>query len=196
MIPDIINLIPKLFKDDAKAIALADNIQSNFDAWKESTLGLKRFVRADEVPAEYLEELNYMLSARFTTGDTEMVKRKKIFYAIESHKQRSTWENDAKLLIDSITGYSADIYNARTIEYSGLYTVDNVVGTNPVGTVNIQYIVMAIDCHPGINVSTLTADQIAAIIEAYTNDVLPAYYSVSIGYFDTQGYFVEYYTFE
>lgn len=108
-----INYIPKLFKNDTKAVALANKIDIDLKAWKKDTLDIARLIRADECPVDYLNELNFILSAGFKSYDSEPLKRQKIITAIENHKKRTLWINDIKTKIDAITGYSAVIMSYK-----------------------------------------------------------------------------------
>ena len=210
MIPNpLLKFFPKLYQNDSKAASLASKMDSIFASIKSDILGLKRLNRADECPGQFLSELDYALQANVQKGDTELQKRKKISNAIATQKKRGTWQNDAKIRIDNITGYSSDIYKASTSDdwilcgdgmiendqnyYAslGVDGIDNNLGISLIGDgteIEIQGNIY-INLHIGIYTAVLSAAQILQIVNEIATDIVPAYFRVYLGYADITGAF-------
>jgi len=163
-------------------------------------------------PAKYLDYLGYWVNAGIKSIDSEHTKRSKIYYAITTHKRRSTWNYDAKLRIDAITGYDARIYSTidsdDSIELANETTdpdyywstesandgTDDELGTWELGTFSEVVItgIVCINCHYGVHTAVLTADEINEIKSELTEDVVPAYFEVQLGYLNASGQFIIY----
>ena len=156
---------------------------------------------------EGLFELDYFLSAGVKPADSDYTKRKKVEKSVLGHKNRGTWDADVKIRVDSITGLDSDIHTSIKTEdwilvgdgttpsayyYAtmGADNIDNSLGLELFGENQDGF--FYINCHLGIYVSTLTANQIAQIIEDLKDDIVPAYFRVYLGYLDTSGKFIEY----
>lgn len=208
------NFIPKFLKDnlDTSGRALITYIDDFTDLFYGYIREMYFFKDAVRCPAEFLDELGYWLSAGLKQGDSESTKRTKIYYAIMGHKKRGTWEDDAKIKIDAITGYSALIFTAGDtddaillgqesidpdfywITFQDNSGTDDDLGWWLVGDMT-EYVIAGniyIDCHEGINVSTLTSDEIAQIVAEIETDIVPAYYAVYLGYTTATGQFIHY----
>lgn len=208
--------IPKLLKkalsvDDAGQ-ALVDFWDTKYQALKEEILEMQYFKRPERCPAAFLDVLGDMLAASIQQGDNDFTKRFKILKAIETHKLRSTWINDAKNRIDAITGLDSTIYSrqdnddaiwlaqeASDPDFYWMTWQDNSGTDDDLGIWWVgdftEYVIAGniyIDCHEGINVSTLTAAQIADIVENLEKDVAPAYMTVYLGYINAIGQFIVY----
>lgn len=206
-----INFIPKIFKDDLRSTTLANKVDTHLNAWKKDVLDINRLQRADEAPAEFLPWLGNLLSANLQDFDSERIKRRKIRDAVSTHKIRGTWDADAKIRIDNITGLDAQIFTAAgqddwILVGDGLTPtefywaalgsdgIDDNLGISLIGEGTEIEVAgnIFIDAHQGINVSTLTPDQINQIVQELKDDVVPAYYRVYIGYVNVSGQFVIY----
>jgi|WetSurMetagenome_2_1015567.scaffolds.fasta_scaffold253498_2 hypothetical protein len=200
---------PKLYQNDPKAQFLASKMDSIFTAIKNDILGLKRLNRADECPAQFLSELDFTLQANVKKGDSEYTKRKKISTAIATQKKRGTWQNDAKIRIDSITTYSSDIFRASSSDdwilcgdgvtendqnywaSMGVDGIDDKLGIALIGDgteIEIQGNIY-INLHSGIYTAVLSAAQIAQIVDEISTDIVPAYMRIYLGYADITGSF-------
>jgi hypothetical protein len=209
----LIKFFPKIFKNDDKAINLASKIETNLLTWKNDIIELNRFFRPDEVMERFLTELNFYLEAGMLNQDTELIKRKKARDAISQHKIRGTWQADAKIRIDNITGLSpgsrifrstgtadwilvgdgttpTDFYWASM----GADGIDLDLGLDLIGEGTEIEIAgnIFIDLHEGVNTDVLTAEQIAHIVTDLETDVVPAYFIVNLGYVNVTGQFIIY----
>ena len=203
-----IKFIPKIFKEDVKAIALSNRVDTHLAEWEKDVLSVAQLYRPDETREIILSELDYCIEAGVRNDDSEVIKRKKIESAIASHKIRGTWELSAKILIDNITGLDAQFYD-ETLEDDAILCGDGIVPYDSAaywfalgcdglddglgvrlltdGTEVMLAGVLYIDCHYGIHVSTLTAAQIAKIVDELRTEIVPAYYKVYLGYIDAVG---------
>lgn len=209
MIPiPFIKFIPKIFQDDPLAIAMADKIDEHLQEWKDDVLSIRRFNRPDECPSSMIEELGTLLSAGLKSSDSDYQKRKKVATAIESHKNRGTFDFDVKLKIDAITGYSpgarlVDIYETSrwvlvddlTEAVANYYAslgkdgVDSDLGILLEGDSGKGHVY--IDCHEGVTTAVLTADDIESI-KLDLEDSVPVYFYVYLGYINSSGLFTTY----
>jgi len=215
MLPDtFLNYIPKFLKDNIDESGQA--LVTYMDAFQEEFYDYIRemyfFKDPLRCPTLLLDELGYWLAAGLNQTDSEATKREKIYYAVMNHKKRGTWEDDVKIRIDAITGYSATIFpsgdnddaillgqEATDPDYYWMTLQDNS-GTDDewgwwlVGDFT-EYVVAGnvyIDCHEGVYTPVLTSDQIDQIVAEIETDVVPAYYAVYLGYINTSGQFVVY----
>lgn len=213
IIPEsIIKHFPKYMSDnpDAGTLALAQAIDDLFQEINADIDVIAYFNDPVKCPAEYVSEIGTLLNAGIKPYDSEITRRKKVVNAVKTHKKRGQWENDAKVRIDNITGYDAVIKRSLDSDdwimlgdyddpsyYWGTMGIDGIddslglaltgEGTEIVIAGNIY-----IDCHDGINVSTLTVEQIAQIVDEIAFDVIPAYMRIYLGYIDVTGAFVIY----
>lgn len=127
MIPiDLTKLIPKLLQENPTAGGNAllsklnkyfgdnsdiDSIQGGMKSWKTEIINMNYFKVPYRTPSNLIEELAEMVSADYQVDMTERQKRQRITDAVRTHKYRTTWVNDAKIVIDTITGESSSIYN-------------------------------------------------------------------------------------
>lgn len=208
--------IPLLLK---KALSVDDSGQALADFWDEKYLALKNeilnmqyFKLPERCPSGFLDTLGDMLAASIQQGDSDFTKRFKILKAIETHKLRSTWTADAKNRIDAITGLSAVIWSQQDnddavwlaqessdLDFYWMTWQDNSGTDDDLGIWWVgdftEYVIAGniyINCHEGINVSTLTAAQIAQIVSNLEMDVAPAYMAIYLGYINAVGQFIVY----
>jgi len=208
--------VPDILRNNltAKGQAFIDKHDEYILAWIEELKELYFANKLPErIPLDFLEEMGYFLNAGLMQTDTETIKRKKIADAVKSHKLRGTWNDDAKIRIDNITGYNAAIFVATqsddSIEMgqtssedatvywsteSGYDGADDSLGTWEIGDFT-EYVIAGnvyIDCHEGVNTAVLTSDQIEQIVVELEFDVVPAYMKVYLGYINTLGQFIVY----
>ena len=109
---DIALYFPKVLVEnvDDSGQALIDWLNTNIALWKNDIMEMRYLKVADRMPTKFLGLMNQYLEAGFIAGDSEDVKRKKIYNAIQQHKFRGTWENNVKILLDGITGYISSLY--------------------------------------------------------------------------------------
>jgi len=211
-----IDYIPKLNREnvDVGWTALTNKIDSLLGTWGNDVKNIFDILDPARCPAILLQELNYLLSAGFREEDTDAQKRQKIYNAIATHKIRGTWTTDAKIRIDTITGYDATIFRAidsddwiwlakETTDPDYYWATwqpkdgsDDDLGcwlvrlADPVAYVVAGYI--SIDCHQGVNVQTLTEATIDKIHDELVDDVVPAYMIIRLGYVNATGQFIVY----
>jgi len=204
--------LSKALSDDPSGQALVDFWDNITDTIKDEILELYYVKRPERIPSRWLNILGEYLSADLLNIDSDFTKRYKILKSIETHKKRGTWIDDAKNRIDAVTSLDAAIFHAQDSDDSielgqqlndpDFYWstegaqdgVDDKLGTWEVGDFT-EYVITGnvyIDCHSGINVSTLTADQISKIVMNLETDVAPAYMRVYLGYVNATGQFIKY----
>ena len=107
------NNIPKLLQktldSDAGGTAYVNKVDSLLAEWRDETKSIAYLKSPERCPSSLLDELGYYVAAGILKFDSESVKRKKIYEAIERHKRRGSWTNDAKPTIDAITGQSTSL---------------------------------------------------------------------------------------
>jgi hypothetical protein len=217
MIPiPVEDVLPKLLRkalsEDSSGQAFVDWWNDNYQELVNEILELYYLKLPERIPSMLLDILGEMLSAGILQGDSDFTKRYKILKAVQTHKIRGSWTNDAKNRIDSITGYSAVIFSAGDnddcIEMSqqasdpdfywstesGYDGSDDELGTWEVGDFTEYAIsgIIYINCHEGIYVSALTADEIAQIVLNLATDIAPAYMKIYLGYVNSAGQFIKY----
>jgi hypothetical protein len=128
---DFLKYIPKLFAEniDDSGQALIDYLNSTIPAWKKEIIELKYQKVPDRMLSILLEELGYYLQARLKADDTDRQKRIKITYAVKSHKNRGTFEDDIKIKIDSITGKDCFLFTDAYTS-SAIFTGDGSVSSS------------------------------------------------------------------
>jgi len=207
--------IPKLFRDNqqAETTAMCDKADVNLQAWLNDVVALQYLPDADRCPYDGLKYLDAMLLAGVRSEDSNRQKRVKVLVAVSTHKSRGTWQFDAKLRIDAISGYEADFYRLSdiddSIEMAGLSyepldswwstesayeESDGDLGTWEIGSFVEPVIAgnIYIDCHSGVHTPVLSTEVIQQIVSNIENDIVPAYVRIFLGYRDTTGGFVTY----
>jgi len=207
-----IDYIPKIFKDRAtdETIALTDKMDEHIAELFTDVKGIANLLDVNKCPSNYLTYLGYMLNADVQTIDSDRTKRQKIYSAIQTHKRRGSWEFHAKLIVDAITGYNAVRYvitdsddwilcGDGIVETATEWAILGGDGTSPYGFSLIGdgtevevWGNIYIDLHYGVYTDVLTADQIQQIVDAISEDIVPAYVRVYLGYVPTTGGFTVY----
>lgn len=191
--------------------ALATKIDTHISDWLDDIVSLPNLLNPLKCPANLLSELDFYLNAGLIPYDSDITKRYKISHAVQGHKQRGSWENDAKNKIDSITGLDSAIYRRKsgsdwilvtdgdlpTNNYWSAFGsdgVDDELGVDLIGAGDEVEISgnIYINCHDGITVSTLTSTQIDQIVYELRFDIAPAYMKIFLGYLDSAGAFIQY----
>ncbi len=218
-IPFIEN-VPKLYsqgqsnKTRPDVVALASFWDISYQRLSDEIFDMYWFKIVERVPRSLIEEWGYYLNAGIRNIDSDFTKRRKIYDAVRTHKNRGTWNFDAKLRIDSITGYSAIIYKITdsddciemagldnepaeyywSTESSGDPVSDEDLGTWEIGLFTEPVVSgnIYINCHEGVYTPELTADQIRQIIDNLVTDIVPAYMKVFLGYRNSSGGFIQY----
>lgn len=107
------NYVPKLLKDslpnDAAGTALVNKADVHLQEWSNESLEIYYLKWPERCPSSLLEELGNYLAAGIFSFDSETTKRQKIYNAIDRHKRRGSWENDAKLIVDAICGNNSSL---------------------------------------------------------------------------------------
>lgn len=208
------NYIPKLLTDniDDRGQAFIDKINSLIINILDDIMEMQYFKLPERCPSVFIDELGYLLNAGIINTDTDRIKRNKIKNAVRSHRNRGLWQDDAKLRIDNITGYSAKIFRSIDSDDSILMAKqaadpdrywmtlsakdgsDDNLGIWLIGDFT-EYVIagnISIDCHDGIHTAVLTAAQIFQIKVEIQDDVVPAYCAVYLGYVNASGQFIVY----
>jgi len=207
-----INYIPRLMSDniDPAGTALTNKLDTHLESLLSDVIGLGYLLSPDRCPDAALDQFGYFLNADITQQDTNQQKRQKIYGAIATHKKRGEWANDVKIKIDFLVGDNAVIYRAIQVgdpifcgdidngDFSSFNwmlfgggdatSAENAIDFVGDGTeIEIPGNIF-IDCHSTIHVSTLTAEQLAQIVN-YIMDSIPVYYRINLGYTDGTGAF-------
>lgn len=157
--------------------------------------------------AAVLNLLGEYLNAGLQDGDSEDIKRQKIYQAVATHKVRSTFEFDVKIKIDNIAGGDSVIFRAVDeddfifvgdgLTPSAYYWaalgadgIDDDLGPAFIGSgLEVEVagnVYIDVDNN---SLSSAEQDQIRLDIA----DSVPAYYYVHIGYVNISGQFIEYF---
>ena len=209
----------RLNQTDPKYTAFVNKMNSLILAWRTSILGLYFLKDPVRCPELLLDELMYYLGVEILTTDTENTKRHKAYNAISAQSTRGLWADwthsitYAKAIIDAITGLDGRIVHWWDSDADDwIMCGDGIVesgwsklailggtGSDPFGFWEVGFgteIVIPgniyINCHYGINVSTLTPTQIANIVAAFQFEIAPAYFILYLGYIDVSGNFQVY----
>jgi len=145
-----------------------------------------------------LGPLGDMYYARIKNLDSESVKRGKIAMAIEEHKDNALWAT-VKVIIDLVTGSNAVLYSSliETWPVRIQNAVDFADGRewslrgDIIRTGSGVEIIIPGNVYIDVGTSALTPAQIVQLVEELTDDRVPAYYRVVLGY-TTAGVFTAY----
>lgn len=191
--------VPDIFRQDAddSMTALADKMDTIMASVVAEILRLYDLKLPDQCPAGLLDELGYYVAAGILNTDTETIKREKIATAVQGHKVRGSWVNDAKPKVDAIAGGDSKIWGSPYEDDWILMTdgtepdyvywsamgsdgIDDELGIWLVGE-GTEYVVAG-NVYIDVDNATLTAAQVQQIVDALIADVAPAYMWVHLGY--------------
>jgi phage tail-like protein len=191
----IINYFPKVYQKDPKAQIFAEKIDEILDALLADLERLKHIFEPVKCPANFLDVMGQYFQAGIFAGDTEYEKRNKIAKAVERHKNRGSFNLDAKPIIDSIAGGDSKLLSSLdTADYimivdlneAGEYWAtmagddsDDKLGIDMIGAGDELGLpgVIYID----VDNESLTNDQIEKL-KLEMEDIAPAYYFVKVGH--------------
>jgi phage tail-like protein len=210
MIPtEIIDFIPAYFNRDAKLTAFANKVDSILAYLKSDTLGLNTLIDPMRIHSGLLENLGFFLNAGLNPEDSEAEKRYKIAKAVETHKKRGSFNDDAKLKIDLIAGGNSSIIrsfdkddwilvgdgNESSAYYWAVMGCDGIdgQGISLIGAGN--EIEVAGNIYIDVDNAALGAADQESIRLAML-DIVPAYFAVHFGYVNVGGQFIEYFVME
>lgn len=199
--------IPKFFERDDKLEAFADKMDELMSSFKTDTLGLNDFIDSVKIKSGLLTELDFLLNAGVNQTDSDRIKRQKIAKAVQGHKKRGTWKDDAKPKIDAIAGGDAQIIQSTGnddwivpgdgLTPSAFYWatmgtdgVDDDLGIAIIGEGN--EIEISGNIYIDVDNDSLTSDQVDQIVLELEEDIAPAYYRIFIGYVNVSGQFITY----
>jgi len=202
-----INYIPQFYERDTKLQAFSDKMDEIIQSIKDDILGLNKFINPMAAPSIILDKLGYFLNSGIQPYDDDNTKRIKIATAVQSHKSRGSFVNDAKPKIDAIAGGDSQIINAIGVDdwilvgdgltpssyywaAMGADGIDDELGISLIGAGD--EIEVAGNIYIDVDNAALTADE-QDRIRLEMIDVVPAYYYVHIGYVDGAGQFHEYF---
>jgi hypothetical protein len=110
--------IPRILQEniDNYGQALIDYMNDLLEAIKKETVDLKYFYTIELIPPNFLKTLGEQLISDISDDDTDRQKRVKILYGIKNRKFRSTWQDDAKIRIDNITGLDSSLLTSPGLD--------------------------------------------------------------------------------
>ena len=192
-IPEALGAAP-----DPAMVSLAGKMDSLLLEAVGSVIDLRRLNRPDECPSAHLPELAAELAASILPLDNDRTRRKKITGAVRTHKNRGTWEYDAKIMVDSIALGDSVFYSSwattaawflrggETTEPATYMASLGVDGIDPLLGIGLlgDFTEWEIPGNVYIDVDNagLTAEQVAQLVLDLASDVVPAYVRVFLGY--------------
>lgn len=197
--------IPKVLQEniDDFGQALVDYMNTLLEDVKEETIGLKYFYTIELVSENFLKTIGTQLTADILDDDTDRQKRVKILYGMKNRKFRSTWQDDAKIRIDNITGLDSVLLTSPGLDdfiicgdglcpsayYWGAVGVDGIdddLGISIVGEGDEIEVLGNIYIDVGGLISAAIITQVIENIKT----IVPAYFRIILGYISA-GKFVE-----
>ena len=208
MIPsDIIKHFPKIYQDkgEASMTALASALNTQISGLTDDVFGIGLILNPIRCPSVILDELGYMFAAGILPFDSEDTKRKKIYYAVQNHRNRTLFNDDVKIIIDTYVGGDCSLFS--TVGYDDWICCGK--GDEPAGyywagcggkdaSLGYGILMYGKGTEPGIkgniyidvDSSTLTATEVEEIKTALIDHVA-AYFRYFLGYV-TAGVFTTY----
>ena len=125
----LLDYIPRGLKSQVSLSrdAMATKMDSHLSEWIEEITFLPTLLNPFKTESKFLKELEYYLSPiNWNDSDTTAVKRAKLANAVAGQKKKDSFENDVRIRVDAITGYTSDIYKP-TILRQWAFTGDGVV---------------------------------------------------------------------
>lgn len=194
------SFVPKLIRENPTddSTAMINAVQTYLELIRDEVLELCHLYDPARVPVSILDELGYMLNAGFQATDSERTRREKLAFAIQGHKRRGSWSQDAKPKIDAIVGGDASLFSVALATdddsivlgnqasdpdtYWSVFGTDGVdlnAGIAVIGS-GIELVLAGI-VYIDVDSSTLTDDDIERL-KLELEDIAPAYYRVFLGY--------------
>lgn len=186
--------IPRVLQEniDNYGQAFIDYMNNILNEAKKETIDLKYFYTIELIPSVFLSSIGKQLCAEIFQNDTERQKRKKVLYGIRNRRYRSTWEDDIKIRIDTITGLDTRLYSEddsaiicgggespsrywATMGYDG---IDPNLGEDFIGSGEEASVAGNVYVDLTANESEDILDQ----IEQNIINIIPAYFIVYLGY--------------
>lgn len=197
--------IPKVLQEniDDFGQALVDYMNTLLEDVKEETIGLKYFYTIELVSENFLKTIGTQLTADILDDDTDRQKRVKILYGMKNRKFRSTWQDDAKIRIDNITGLDSVLLTSPGLDdfiicgdglcpsayywsAVGVDGIDDDLGISIVGEGDEIEVLGNIYIDVGGLISAAIITQVIENIKT----IVPAYFRIILGYISA-GKFVE-----
>lgn len=194
------NKVPKAYpKDDIHSDTMCSKADTHIADWITDIKKIELFRDPLRCPTAWLDELGALLEAGVVNSDNERQIRQKVENAIEGHKKRGLWEEDVKVRIDAITGYSSEIYSNK-LDINDWILLGAADDPNPIdvpwsilGGDNIDPYSMVLTGEgnegwlDGIILIDLGNDSIPAatitkIVQELETNLIPAYYLIRLGY--------------
>lgn len=195
----VLDFLPRIYLENPEAatIALANLVDAYLNETERELLEFCNIHNLARTPSLVLEEIGYQLNADLQPGDSDRLRRQKTSTAVQGHRRRGTWDQDAKPKIDAIVGGDSQLVNidiatddddimlaglsSDPTTFWGVFGTDGVnldSGVAQVGSGRENNIdgVVWID----IDNSTITQD-IVDDIEFALRDVVPAYFVIVYG---------------
>lgn len=202
-----IDYIPVFYERDSKLIAFSDKMDEYMNDLKSDTIGLNDLIDPVKMPVVVLDLWGDFLNAGINVFDTEATKRVKIATAVQSHRRRGSFVDDAKPKIDAIAGGDSQIVKTFSgddwilvgdgLTPSSYYWsamgadgIDINLGISLVGDGTEAFV--AGNVYIDVDNSSLTAEE-QLRIRLEMEDIAPAYFYVHIGYIDGSGVFQTYF---
>lgn len=212
-------MIPENFKNflpgpllenlDENGQALIDFLNNFSDEILQDILGILYFKYPERTAISTLSGWENYFSVTYATAKTERQRRIAISNAVRDQKNRGLWKAHIKIIIDTIAGGDSQIIEAGntadwilggdgvTIPTNSYYAtlgidgIDDQLGIDLLGEGNEIEIIGNI--YIDVDNSALTQDQIDEMVAEITNDIIPAYFIINLGYI-SGGNFVPYTT--
>ena len=198
-----LDFLPRIYRENPEAatIALANLVDAYLNETERELLEFCNIHNLARTPSLVLEEIGYQLNADLQPGDSDRLRRQKTSTAVQGHRRRGTWDQDAKPKIDAIVGGDSQLVNVDMSTDDddivvvgrrvGEDTADNFWGVFGVGRVANETFGVAsiltgtennIDGVVWIDIDNTTITQdIVDDIEFALRDVVPAYFVVIYG---------------
>lgn len=204
------NKVPVALKEKILVGTPQDDMLTKADEdiedWQNDIKLVQRFKDPIRCPTSFLFELGALFESGLVNSDTERQKRQKIANAVPTHKKRGLFNDDVKIRIDNITGFSSAIFdNKEDIEdwilLGDFDDPDNEWGalggdnTDPLGLIltgagdegwldGVTLIDLGND--------SLSQEIIDKIVEELKTDLIPAYFLIILGFVDANDIFIAY----
>lgn len=206
MTRDAASYIPAYYKRDKKFVAFANKLNSIYTQLEIDT-GLLTTLQNGYKVNRFIDELAYLVGANIIDSDTERTKRIKTMTAIQGHKRRGSFADDAKPKIDAVAGGDSEILKSSggsewilvgdggtPVDYYwasiGADGIDDGYGLDLMGAGD--EVEVAGNIYINVDNDSLSLDD-QELIRLSLLDLVPAYCYVHIGYINGTDQFHEYF---